>query len=205
MTTYTIEIQAGDDNRGWQAMEPAETVETGTDDWPGQWTAAEVAQAIADNQDVAEAPYRVAVWAEVDADTGTEPTFVLDVEPTANRDSIAPGLAAWLGPALDQLTDAQIGLVADASRAINDRYPDPDEEHLRDAALSAAVQYLLGDTSAEEAKRRLAEARAEEAMASAAAQQVAVMLVGEGMFEIPAAAAVGITRTTLRRALGKDA
>lgn len=117
--------------------------------------------------------------------------------------AINDGLAVWLGPALDELTDEQAQQVAAASRDIDRRYPEPDDSDLREAALSAAVQYLLGDTGADEFARALAQARRAESLALAAAAQVAVMLA-PAVGEIDAAKSCGITRRTLRRAMGKD-
>lgn len=69
MTTYTVEIQASNADRTiWQAVAPAETVET--DD-----TAAELAADTAANQNIAEgSDWRVRVWEGDGADTATEPT-----------------------------------------------------------------------------------------------------------------------------------
>lgn len=120
-----------------------------------------------------------------------------------SRDNINPGLIAWLGPAAEEMTDEQVERFAAISRDVDRRYPDVDEQPMRDAALGAAVQYMLGETTPEDARRALGEARMAEACASAASQQIAVMLVEEGTYEIPAAEAVGISRPTLRRALGK--
>jgi hypothetical protein len=79
MTTFTVEIQARNaDGTIWQAMEPAETIDTSG--WGTDWTAEEVARTTVDHQTIAEKPYRVAVWAGTNADTSTEPSFILDVE-----------------------------------------------------------------------------------------------------------------------------
>lgn len=69
MPTYTVQIQAsGLDRDIWQTLSPAETIE---DDL----TAAELAQWVAGNQNVAKSgTWRVQVWDGADADTGTEPT-----------------------------------------------------------------------------------------------------------------------------------
>jgi hypothetical protein len=112
-------------------------------------------------------------------------------------------LIAWLGPAADDLTPDQIDRLHREAQRIYSRYPDPDDQELRDAALSAAVQWLLGDITLERAREELVSARIAAARASAAAQQVAVMAHGDGMPESRAAAAAGIDRMTLRRALGK--
>lgn len=112
-------------------------------------------------------------------------------------------LLAWLGPAADQLTPEQIGRVADAARDIDRRYPHPDDEMLRQAALSATVQYLLGDTSAEEVNRALVDARRAEREAYVSALQVAVMLTRDGTQKTVAARSAGIDRMGLLKALGE--
>lgn len=112
-------------------------------------------------------------------------------------------LMAWLGPAADELTPEQIERVAAEARRIGERYPDPDEQPERDAALSAVVQYLLGDTTPEDAQRALTEARRREAEAFAAATWVGVMLVDDGTKKATAARVVGIDRMSLLKALGE--
>jgi hypothetical protein len=118
--------------------------------------------------------------------------------------SADPGLLAWLGPAVDDLTAEQIDLVAQASAEIDERYPEADDADVRDAALSATVQYLLGDTSPEDADRALVAARLAEARAYAAALQVAVMAhrVG-GESKAGAARRSGVDRMSLLKALGE--
>jgi hypothetical protein len=117
--------------------------------------------------------------------------------------TIDHALLAWLGPAADDLTAEQIEQVADAAREIDERYPDPDEQDQRDAALSAAVQYLLGETTAEDANRALITARLAEARAYAAALQVAVMHHRAGTPKATAAREAGVDRMSLLKALGE--
>lgn len=112
-------------------------------------------------------------------------------------------LMVWLGPAAGDLTASQLELVAEADRSIEARYPDPDDQDKREAALSAAVQYLLGDTSADEVRRELDAARAAERRARAAATQVAVMMVRAGGEKKGSAITVGIDRMALLEALGE--
>lgn len=118
-------------------------------------------------------------------------------------------LLAWLGPAADELTAEQIERVAAESREIDQRYPDPDQQDERDAALSAVVQYLLGETTPEEAGRALIDARRQAREAFAAATWTAVMLVrdnppaGRRGYKAIAAARVGIDRMSLLKALGE--
>lgn len=116
---------------------------------------------------------------------------------------ITDDLMAWLGPAADELTPEQIERVAAEARRIDERYPDPDEQPERDAALSAAVQYLLGETTPEDARRTLDDARRREREAFVAAEQIAVMLVGDGSKKATAARLVGIDRMSLLTALGE--
>lgn len=112
-------------------------------------------------------------------------------------------LEAWLGPAMTDLTTEQVERLHREAEAIAARYPDPDDADAREAALIAATQYLLGELSVEEAARQLREARAVVTRASVVAQQIATMLHADGLSEVDAARAAGITRRTLRIALGK--
>lgn len=112
-------------------------------------------------------------------------------------------LMAWLGPAADDLTPEQIDRLTEVDRAVRVRYPDPDEQAEREAALSATVQYLLGDITPEGADAELRTARRREREAYVAALQVAVMTHRDGVSETASAARCGIDRMGLRRALGK--
>lgn len=114
-------------------------------------------------------------------------------------------LMAWLGPAATELTAEQIERVAYEADRIAERYPDPDEQPEYDAALSAVVQYLLGETTPEDANRALIEARRREAEATAAATWMAVMLVRDNPVRYKAVAAqrAGVDRMTLLKALGE--
>jgi len=114
-------------------------------------------------------------------------------------------LMAWLGPAADELTPEQIERVSDAARDIDERYPDPDEQDERDAALSATVQYLLGETTPEDANRALIDARQREREAYVAALQIAVMAHRDGVPKATAARRAGIDRMSLLKALGEHA
>lgn len=112
-------------------------------------------------------------------------------------------LMAWLGPATDELTPEQIERVVDASRDIDARYPDTDEEDERQTALSATVQYLLGETTPEDVSRALITARRREREAYVAALQVAVMMVRGGAEKKGSAIACGVDRMSLLKALGE--
>ena len=53
---------------------------------------------------------------------------------------------AWLGPALEQMTDEQLEAFGDAARQIFDRYPaTEDDPDAATEALSGALQVILGD------------------------------------------------------------
>jgi len=113
-------------------------------------------------------------------------------------------LMAWLGPAADELTAEQLDAVRAAARDLDGRYPHPDEQPEREAALSATVQYLLGEITTEDAHRRLVAARAEERAAYVSALQVAVMAHRHGgTAKATAAREVGVDRMRLLKALGE--
>lgn len=114
-------------------------------------------------------------------------------------------ILAWLGPAADQLTPEQIERVTAEAAAIRERYPDPDEQDEREAALSAVVQYLLGETTPEDASRQLIDARRAERTAFAAALWMAVMLVRDNphRYKKTAAERAGVDRHSLLKALGE--
>ncbi|NMM91341.1 hypothetical protein B2J88_44770 [Rhodococcus sp. SRB_17] len=54
----------------------------------------------------------------------------------------------WAGDAWAELDATQQARLVRAAEAIDERYPDPDDQPERDAALSTAVQYMLGETTA---------------------------------------------------------
>lgn len=112
-------------------------------------------------------------------------------------------LMAWLGPAADELTAEQIEQVAAADRDIMERYPDPGDQAEYQAALSAVVQHLLGETTLEDAQRTLIDARTREREAYATALQIAVMAVADGIPKATAARRAGIDRMSLLKALGE--
>lgn len=113
------------------------------------------------------------------------------------------GMMAWLGPASDDLTEEQIDRLVTESGRIGERYPDPDEQPERDAALSAAVQYLLGETTIDDAGRLLTLARLEQERAMAAAKQIAAMASADGVPDAEAARRASIDRMTLLKVLRK--
>lgn len=114
------------------------------------------------------------------------------------------GWLAWLGPAADELTDEQRErFLAEAEEATARIGDDPDLAAEREAAWSAIVAYLLGDLTIEQAGRERLRTVEAERHASLAAQQIARLAVQDGMPEAEAARRSGLTRMTVRRALGK--
>lgn len=112
-------------------------------------------------------------------------------------------LDAWLGELRDELTDEQYDRLLSEARDIEARFPGRDQDEEQDAALAATLQWIQGDTSLEKAADALVRARAAEREASIHAQQVARLAVLDGMSEVEAARRAGLTRPTVRKALGK--
>lgn len=79
----------------------------------------------------------------------------------------------------------------------------PDNTAERDAALKAAVAYLLGELTPETMGRRLAAARTAEASTLAAAKQVALLAIEDGAAEATTARQIGVDRMAVREWLGK--
>lgn len=111
---------------------------------------------------------------------------------------------AWLGPAAEELTTEQRErFEVEAVETIERIGDDPDLQAERDAALSALVQYLLGEATIDEVggvRRRSADAAR---YALLAAQQVARLAVLDGMPEAEAGRRAGLDRMTVRKLLGK--
>src|SRR5689334_18644643 len=98
----------------------------------------------------------------------------------------ADDLRPWLGPAWDQLSADQRDRLAEESDRIAARYPDSDDSDEREAALSAAVQYLLGETSIDDAGRAYTEARIAATRAQSVSRQIAAMASADGMPDLQA-------------------
>lgn len=109
----------------------------------------------------------------------------------------------WAGPAWGELTEAQQRALDDLGDEVADRYPDDDDQPLRDAALSAAVQYWLGETTLDDAGHELRRARQAEAEARAAARQLAILAAADAVPETQIAARLGVDRQPVRKWLGK--
>ncbi len=113
-------------------------------------------------------------------------------------------IPAWLDLATEEMTPDQIDRFARIWDEVGERYPDEDDIDRRAAALSAAVQYLLGEITIDAAGLDREESRGVALGASAAAQQVALMAVEDGMPEAEAARRARIDRRWLRRIQGKN-
>lgn len=111
-------------------------------------------------------------------------------------------LDAWLGDARDDLDDEQYDRMLSEADEIEARHPAPDDEAERDAALSATLQYILGEVTVEAAGQALVRARLAEMEAYAAARQVARLAVLDGAAKATAATDAAIDRKSLYRALG---
>lgn len=114
---------------------------------------------------------------------------------------------AWLGPAADNITDEQLDrfdLVADTVQA---RWPSPDEQDARDEALSGALQVIVGDDTLEGlAQAWRAAAQVERARMAALTGALLASSTGARTgsgSEADLIARAGVTRGTVRRALGK--
>ena len=106
---------------------------------------------------------------------------------------------AWLGPV--ELTSEQRERFAAIWDDVDGRYPD--DADAATAALSAAVQYLVGETRPEDAGREIARLAASLEDARAAARAVAVLAIADGESESALAARMGVTRMTVRKWLDK--
>ncbi|MCU1687765.1 MAG: hypothetical protein JWQ81_8504 [Amycolatopsis sp.] len=112
-------------------------------------------------------------------------------------------LDAYLGDFANDLTADQKAELLSASDDIDALYPEDDDLDERQAAFSAAVQYVMGDLDAPSAGDNLLIARNATASAMAAARQIAVMATASGAKEAPLARELGVDRMTVRSWLGK--
>lgn len=113
-------------------------------------------------------------------------------------------IEAWLGDD-HGLTDEQIDELTTAAEDIAERYPDPDDQEDRDAALFAAYQLMARpqeDVLAEMAGR-LEQGRTMERRALAGMRQAAIMLVPSEQSESGLARKLGVDRMAVRGWLGK--
>lgn len=116
-------------------------------------------------------------------------------------------LDAYLGDFADDISDGQKVALMRISDELEELYPPNDEldeyGREREAAFSAAVQYVMGDLDTDSAGSNLLTARLDTADAMAAARQVAVMADADGEAESSIARKLGVDRMTVRKWLGK--
>ena len=110
-------------------------------------------------------------------------------------------LAAWLGPVAAEATADQIEAIVAASTLIDERWPAPDLGDDRESALSAAVQVIVGDSTLEEIGATWRSARAAEAATRAAL--TGAIIASRGLAETEIERRSGMSRISVRRALGK--
>lgn len=108
-------------------------------------------------------------------------------------------LEAWLGPTLAEMTPDQVAAMAHYADMIEARY---DDEALRSAAAGGALQIVLSDGTLEQLGEELARARQEEREAMAILTG-ALIASAETDSESSLARRAGVTRVTVRKALGK--
>jgi len=107
---------------------------------------------------------------------------------------------AWLGDA--EATDAQREAIQRAADAIAARWPDEDLADTREQALAAAAQVILDDAALDEFGSAYVQARRAEQ--DARADLTGALIASQGTAsEVELAARAGVTRTTVRKALGK--
>lgn len=114
-------------------------------------------------------------------------------------------LEAWLGDD-HGLSEDELTELLDEANEIDERYPDPDDQAERDAALSAAYRLMtepVEDVLADYGKQR-SDARAVASAASAALQQAARTVVAEGkLSEAGFSRVAGVDRMSVRKWLDK--
>ena len=108
-------------------------------------------------------------------------------------------LEAWLGPALAEMTPDQVDAMARYADTIAARYAD---DAMRSVAASGALQIVLSNSTLEQLGEALARARQEEREAMAMLTG-ALIASAETDSESSLARRAGVTRVTVRKALGK--
>ena len=108
-------------------------------------------------------------------------------------------LEAWPGPALIEMTPGQVDAMARYADMIADRY---DDDALRSFVARGALLIVLSDSTLEQIGEALARARQEEREAMAVLTG-AIIASAETDSESSLARRAGVTRVTVRKALGK--
>ena len=108
-------------------------------------------------------------------------------------------LEAWLGPALAEMTPDQVDAMTRYADMIEDRYAD---DALRSFVARGALLIILADSTLEQIGEALARARQEEREAMAILTG-ALIASADTDSESSLARRAGVTRVTVRKALGK--
>jgi hypothetical protein len=113
-------------------------------------------------------------------------------------------LDAYLGEFADQLSEQQRAVLASALNILEDRWPGPDYTDERTEAGNAATEVVFGDATADQIASEYRTARSAERVARLrlTGAILATSLAGETS-EPALAERFGVTRMTIRKALGK--
>ena len=113
-------------------------------------------------------------------------------------------LRGFLGHVYDETTPEQRDAISRAADQIAARWPDPDLTDLRTEAMNAALAVILGDDTDTRIAEQWTQARHAERMAHA--QLTGAIIAGQIVApesESSQAERLGVTRVTLRKALGR--
>ena len=111
-----------------------------------------------------------------------------------------------LGPAYEETTEEQRRVIDRALEMVAQRWPDePDWREQNTDATNAVLEVVLGDSTAETiaAEHRAARLAAEAAQRRLTGAIIAVSLLEPTVTETALAERLGVTRVTLRKALGR--
>ncbi|WP_234057912.1 hypothetical protein [Microbacterium sp. NFH-22A-Y] len=108
---------------------------------------------------------------------------------------------AYLGPFAADASDEQKSALTRAARMVDARYPGPDDDS--EQAMSGAAQIILGDDSLEGLAATYVRARRAERDAMAQLVGAIIAESGKNASEVALADRSGLTRVTVRKALGK--
>ena len=107
---------------------------------------------------------------------------------------------AWLGPALEQMTDEQLEAFDDAARQIFDRYPvTEDDPDAATEALSGALMVILGDDTLDGLGG--AYRQAVEAASEAHGRLIGAVIASRGLGPSEISRRSGLSRVTVTKAL----
>lgn len=147
---------------------------------------------------------RILVWPGGTEDPRPENTLFITEHQVPSKPYLQRHeLEAWLGDD-HGLTDDQVTDLADLAEQIQDRYPHPDDEDERQAAMIVAYQLLLNQPGVvDELAQKLARARHDQITAMAGLRQAALLLIPGSETEAGFARRAGLDRMTVRVWLGK--